>query len=304
MLVKRERGIVNPAGTRKQGTLYSLGMTAFLKMHGLGNDFVVFDARKRPLPLSATGARFIADRKLGVGCDQVIVIEKSANGADAAMRILNADGGEVENCGNAARCVARLLMDESGYRSVSLETQGGLLVCRGNNGIVTIDMGAPRFGWRDIPLAEMRNTGCFGLEIPETAFPPLQEAAAVNVGNPHCVLLVTDAETAPVDTVGPKVERHPLFPARTNVEFVQVLSPQKLRMRVWERGAGVTRACGTGACAAMAIAHRRGLCTESAEVLLDGGRLTIDWAGEDSPIFMSGPTALAYRGEINLESFG
>jgi diaminopimelate epimerase len=279
-------------------------MTAFLKMHGLGNDFVVFDARNRPLTLSAAGARSIADRKLGVGCDQVIVIEKSANGADAAMRIMNADGGEVESCGNAARCVARLLLDENGCQSVSLETQGGLLVCRGKNGFVTVDMGAPRFGWQDIPLAEMRNTGCFALEIPETTFAPLKEAAAVNVGNPHCVLFVTDAERAPVGTIGPKVERHPLFPARTNVEFVQVLSPQKLRMRVWERGTGITRACGTGACAAMAAARRRGLCMESAEVLLDGGPLTIDWAGEDSPIFMSGPTALAYRGEIDLESFG
>jgi diaminopimelate epimerase len=279
-------------------------MAAFLKMHGLGNDFVVFDARNRPLPLSAAQARSIADRKLGVGCDQVIVIEKSANGADAAMRILNADGGEVESCGNAARCVARLLMDENGRRSISLETQGGPLVCTDKNGIVTVDMGTPRFGWQEIPLVEMRNTGCFALEISKFDFAALKDAAAVNVGNPHCVLFVTDAETAPVETVGPKVERHPLFPARTNVEFVQMLSTQKLRMRVWERGTGITRACGTGACAAMATARRRGLCAESAEVLLDGGPLTIQWAGEDSHIFMSGPTALAYRGEIDLESFG
>jgi diaminopimelate epimerase len=279
-------------------------MAAFLKMHGLGNDFVIFDARNRPLPLSAAQARSIADRKLGVGCDQVIVIEKSANGADAAMRILNADGGEVESCGNAARCVARLLMDENGRPSISLETQGGPLVCTDKNGIVTVDMGTPRFGWQEIPLAEMRNTGCFALEISKFDFAALKDAAAVNVGNPHCVLFVTDAETAPVETVGPKVERHPLFPARTNVEFVQMLSTQKLRMRVWERGTGITRACGTGACAAMATARRRGLCAESAEVLLDGGPLTIQWAGEDSHIFMSGPTALAYRGEIDLESFG
>jgi len=278
-------------------------MVPFLKMHGLGNDFAVFDARSRPFPLSSAMAAAIADRKLGVGCDQVIVIEASANGADAAMRVVNADGGEVESCGNAARCVARLLMDESGRRSVSLETDGGALTCTDNAGLVTVDMGAPRFGWRDIPLSEERDTNCFAIEAIEMDFEPLRQAAAVNVGNPHCVLFVPDAEKAPVDAIGPMIEAHPLFPSRTNVEFVQVLSSDQLRMRVWERGAGMTRACGTGACAAMVAAHRRGSCGESVQVLLDGGSLSITWAGGNAHVLMTGPTALIYRGEIDLDPF-
>jgi diaminopimelate epimerase len=279
-------------------------MVAFLKMHGLGNDFVVFDARKRPLPLSSAEALAIADRKLGVGCDQVIVIEKSVNGADAAMRVLNSDGSEVESCGNAARCVARVLMDESGRQSVSLETQGGPLSCTDDGGVVTVNMGAPRFHWLEIPLAEERDTNSFAVEMPGVSFAPLKEAAAVSVGNPHCVLFVADAEAAPVDVIGPMVETHLLFPTRTNVEFVQVLPSGQLRMRVWERGVGITRACGTGACAAMVAAHRRGLCADSAEVVLDGGPLTIVWSGDGSHVFMTGPTALAYRGDIDLESCG
>jgi diaminopimelate epimerase len=271
-------------------------MTPFLKMHGLGNDFVVFDARSRPLFLSAAQARMIADRRHGVGCDQVIVIAKAANGADAAMRIYNADGGEVESCGNAARCVARLLMDEHGTNEARLETEGGALSCVDASGLVTIDMGAPRFDWRAIPLAKDVDTNSFAVGD------LWREAAAVSVGNPHCVLFVDDASGAPVQSLGPAIERHPLFPERTNVEFVQVLSPDRLRMRVWERGAGETRACGTGACAAMAAAFRRGLCGRVAEVVLDGGPLTIEWAGGDAHVFMTGPSALSFRGEIDIEA--
>jgi diaminopimelate epimerase len=271
-------------------------MTPFLKMHGLGNDFVVFDARNRPLSLSPLQARAIADRRLGIGCDQVIVIDKAANGAEALMRIYNADGGEVESCGNAARCVARLLMDELGKREIRLETRGGALACADAGGLVTIDIGRPRFDWREIPLVEEANTNSFS--VGELA----QDASAVSVGNPHCVLFVEDTAHAPVQALGSAIEHHLMFPERTNVEFVQVLSPDRLRMRVWERGAGETKACGTGACAAMVAAQRRGLCGRTADVLLDGGTLTIEWDGGTSHVSMTGPSALSFCGEIDLEA--
>ncbi|MFL5237944.1 MAG: diaminopimelate epimerase [Rhizomicrobium sp.] len=276
-------------------------MTAFLKLHGLGNDFVVFDARKRPISLSPAGASAIADRRLGVGCDQVIVIESSANGADALMRIYNADGSEVESCGNAARCVAQMLMDESRRDSVRLDTEGGVLVCRRIGSVISVDMGPPRLSWRDIPLSQDLNTKLFVVPI---VGGELHDAAAVSMGNPHCVLFVEKVEGAAVQIIGPAVECARIFPERTNVEFVQVLSPEKLRVRVWERGTGVTLACGTGACAAMVAANRRGLCGSRAEVLLDGGPLTIEWQGDDSHVVMTGPAALVYRGEIDLRALG
>ncbi|HEY1961080.1 MAG TPA: diaminopimelate epimerase [Rhizomicrobium sp.] len=276
-------------------------MTPFLKMHGLGNDFVVFDARTRPLSLDAERVRAIADRRLGVGCDQVIVIENTGD-ADAFMRIYNADGGEVESCGNAARCVAQLLFEEGGRDAISLDTDGGFLACSAAGDQVTVDMGAPRFGWRDIPLAEPCDTNAFGLEVPGFDLRALMEVSAVSVGNPHCVLFVENGEKAPVASLGPVIEHHTLFPERTNVEFVQVLGSDRMRMRVWERGAGITRACGTGACASVAAAQRRGLCGDKVEVLLDGGPLTIECQGGESHIFMTGPSALSFRGEIDLES--
>jgi len=271
-------------------------MTPFLKMHGLGNDFVVFDARNRAVSLVCEQARVIADRRLGIGCDQVIVIDNAANGADAFMRIYNADGGEVESCGNAARCVARLLMDEGGTREVRIDTEGGPLACTDADGLVTVDMGLPRFDWRQIPLADEVDTTEFKLEIGGRAF----DAAAVNVGNPHCVLFVRESADELVHSAGPHIEQDPMFPERTNVEFVQIVGRDELRMRVWERGAGVTLACGTGACAAMAAAQRRGLCSTKAEVVLDGGPLLVEWQGGVAHIFMTGPTALVYRGEIDL----
>jgi diaminopimelate epimerase len=303
-------------------------MTSFLKMHGLGNDFVVFDARNGPLSLTPMQAQAIADRRLGVGCDQVIVIEK-ADGADARMRIYNADGGEVESCGNAARCIAQLLFAESQRREIHIDTEGGLLVCSDADGLVTIDMGTPKFGWRDIPLSKEVDTNSFAVELPPPVAgggepPPnrrdgemfakpvgfrggsgegMLTVSAVSVGNPHCVLFVGDADAAPVASLGPAIEYHPLFPERTNAEFVQVLSPQRLRMRVWERGVGITRACGTGACASVAAAQRRGLCGNKVDVVLDGGTLTVEWRAGDSHIFMTGPAALSFRGEIDLDRF-
>ncbi|HVP84854.1 MAG TPA: diaminopimelate epimerase [Rhizomicrobium sp.] len=273
-------------------------MTAFLKMHGLGNDFAVFDARKQALALDAATARAIADRRLGVGCDQVIVIAPAANGADAAMRIYNSDGGEVESCGNAARCVAQLLMAEKGTGTIRIETVGGPLVCSKSDGLVTVDMGAPRFDWKDVPMSSAVDTNKFSFSVDGVSL----EASAVSVGNPHCVVFVGDADNAPVSDVGPLIEHHPLFPERVNVEFATVQSRGCIRMRVWERGAGITQACGTGACATAVAAARRGLADRKVDVILDGGTLTIEWRESDGHILMTGPATLAYRGEIDISS--
>jgi diaminopimelate epimerase len=277
-------------------------MTAFLKMHGLGNDFAVFDARKHPLALDAATARAIADRHFGIGCDQVIVIERAKDGADAFMRIYNSDGGEVEQCGNATRCVGYLLMKETGKADITLETAGGLLRCGAEGDHVRVDMGAPKFGWRDIPMAQETDTLSFPIEVAGSDLYALTIASAVSVGNPHVVLFVDDANKAPVTELGPKIETHPLFPQRTNVEFVSLTSLNKLRMRVWERGAGITLACGTGACAAFVAAVRRGVVGHKAEIVLDGGSLLMEWGGESKPVFMTGPWSLSYKGEIDIEA--
>ena len=272
-------------------------MTAFRKMHGLGNDFVVFDGRENGLALDEATARAVADRRTGIGCDQVIVLESPSAGADAAMRIFNADGDEVESCGNAARCVAQLLLAEKDATAVRIDTLGGRLVCSGAGpGAVTVDMGAPRLNWQDIPLSKRIDTRGFPLDVGGRPF----DAAAVSVGNPHCVLFVVDADVAPVAELGPKVETHPLFPARTNVEFVSAISRERLRMRVWERGVGITRACGTGACATAVAAHRRGLSERKVQIVLDGGTLAIEWREDDDHILMTGSATLAFAGEIDL----
>jgi diaminopimelate epimerase len=271
-------------------------MTVFRKMHGLGNDFAVFDGRNG-FALDEKTARAVADRRFGVGCDQVIVIEPPRVDADATMRIFNADGDEVEACGNAARCVAALLFIETHRPVVRIDTLGGPLECRdAGDGLVTVDMGAPHLEWQDIPLSQRMDTRDFPLDIDGRLF----DAAAVNVGNPHCILFVNDAERAPVADIGPKIERHSLFPARTNVEFVNAMSWDRLRMRVWERGVGITRACGTGACAAAVAAHRRGLCARKVEIALDGGALAIEWRESDDHILMTGSATLAFIGEIDL----
>lgn len=279
---------------------YKAAMTAFLKMHGLGNDFAVFDARNGPVALDAATARAIADRRRGIGCDQVIVIAPAARGADAAMRIYNADGGEVESCGNAARCVAQLLMAEKGTETVRLETAGGPLLCSRHNDLITVDMGAPRFDWKDIPMSGPTDTSKFNFAVDGVQV----EASAVSVGNPHCVIFVGDANSAPVAEVGPQIERHLLFPERTNVEFATVQSQERIRMRVWERGAGITQACGTGACATAVAAARRGLTGRKVDVALDGGVLTIEWRESDGHVLMTGPATLAFRGEIELAGMG
>jgi diaminopimelate epimerase len=272
-------------------------MTAFFKMHGLGNDFVVFDGRVGGLALDETSARAIADRRRGVGCDQVIVIEPPNSGGEVFMRIYNANGDEVEACGNAARCVARFLIDEKHKEFVSIDTRGGLLSCRdAGDGLVTVDMGKPGLAWNEIPLAREMDTAAFPLQIENQEF----MATAVSIGNPHCVIFAENADRVPLGKLGPQIEHHGFFPARTNVEFVQALTPERLRMRVWERGVGITQACGTGACAALVAAHRRGLSPRAAEVILDGGVLNIAWRAENDHVLMTGPTSLSFIGDIDL----
>ena len=267
-------------------------------MHGLGNDFVVFDARKQGLALSEAAARAIADRRFGIGCDQVIVIAPGRGTFDAKMIIRNADGGAVESCGNAARCVAKVLMEESGRTSVRIDTVGGALDCKAvGDGRVSIDMGRPKLLWHEIPLAKAADTNMFQLNVDGTN----HVASALSVGNPHVVLFVDDAEQAPVATLGPRIESHPMFPERTNVEFVSLAGENRLRMRVWERGAGITMACGTGACATAVASFRRALSGRKVEIVLDGGTLEVELREHDDHVLMTGPTSEVFCGEIDLE---
>ena len=270
----------------------------FIKMHGLGNDFVVLDRRQSPLRLDAGQVRAIADRHRGVGCDQLITIEPSTRG-DAFMRIHNADGSEAEACGNASRCVATLLMQEKGRPDVQIETRAGLLSSRDvGAGLISVDMGEPRLGWRDIPLAREMDTLHLDLVVGEAGTPALAHPVAVNVGNPHAVFFVPNAEAVPLTSVGPMVEHHPLFPERVNVEVASLLGPDRIRLRVWERGVGMTIACGSGACATLVAAARRGLTGRKAEIVLDGGVLTIEWRS-DNHILMTGPVAVSFRGTLD-----
>jgi diaminopimelate epimerase len=258
----------------------------FRKMHGLGNDFVVFDARDEPLAMDSARARALADRRTGIGCDQLIILEKS-NVADVRMRIWNADGGEVESCGNATRCVA--LLTGGG----TIETAGGLLKATLEAGDATIDMGAPRFGWDEIPLAYPMDAA----HLP-VGWEELEDPTAVNVGNPHIVFFVPDADQVDLDRLGPAIEVDPLFPAKVNVNVASV-ADGAIKLRVWERGAGLTLACGTGACATAVAAIRRRLVTSPVGVRLPGGALTIAWAPGET-IRMSGPGTLVFEGEIEL----
>ena len=278
-------------------------MTAFLKMHGLGNDFVVIDARARDPKVTPGVARAIADRHTGIGCDQLIVIERPRGaGADAFMRIHNADGGEVEACGNAVRCVGAVLMDERGTSASVIETLAGpVRVSMGHGDAasdVTADMGEARLDWRDIPLAHDMDTLALPIEDG-----PLSRPVAVGMGNPHAVFFVENVERVPLAEIGPRLEHHPFYPKRANIEVVEVVSPTRLRVRVWERGAGLTLACGTGACAALVAAHRRNFVSRKGEVELDGGTLAIEWR-EDNHVLMTGPAALAFTGDVDLEAYG
>ncbi|MFA9461818.1 diaminopimelate epimerase [Thiohalorhabdus methylotrophus] len=270
----------------------------FAKMHGLGNDFVVFDGVRQAVELTRERIRAIADRRFGIGCDQVLVLEPAErSGVDFAYRIYNADGGEVEQCGNGARCVA-LFAREAGLTDkdrLRLETLGGEIMPRIlPDGRVTVDMGVPHLEGADIPLSEPGEWVRAPLEVAGER----RRITAVSVGNPHCVLEVEDATAAPLSTLGPVLEHHPLFPNRANVEFVEVRSPDRIRVRVWERGAGVTLACGTGACASVVAARLWDRVGPRAEVELDGGNLTIEWAGPEEPILMTGPAVITFRGVL------
>jgi len=274
----------------------------FIKMHGLGNDFVVVDARTVPFTLDADQARRIADRRTGVGCDQIVVMEPPTpdGGADLFMRIRNADGGEVAACGNATRCVAALVMAETGRRSVTVETLAGLLPARFvTPERVAVDMGRPGLDWRAIPLAHEADTLALPLEAGALSAP-----VAVSMGNPHAVFFVTDAEAVDLAALGPELEHNPLFPERANISVAHLRGRSHIRLRVWERGAGITPACGTAACAAIVAAARRGLSDRQAMVAVDGGVLRLDWRGDDDHVVMTGPVAESFTGTLGAALLG
>lgn len=267
---------------------------SFVKMHGLGNDFVVLDARFDALPeLTGPVVARLADRREGIGCDQLIVLAPSElPDCDLRMRIFNADGGEVQSCGNASRAVALLV-----GQAVRVETSGGIIQLFPGQGGASVDMGTPRFEWNAIPLAYPMDTAAMPL-----AWDDLADPAAINVGNPHIVFFVEDSDSVPLHELGPRIETDPLFPERINVNVATVESRQRLRLRVWERGAGLTRACGTGACATAVVAMRRGLVDRTVTVILPGGELTIEWR-EDGRIIMSGAAAESFRGSFEWDDY-
>jgi diaminopimelate epimerase len=266
----------------------------FLKMHGAGNDFVVLDGRARKLGFSPAQAKWIADRRIGVGCDQIIIIENDIEGAAAFMRILNADGSEAGACGNATRCVAALLAEESGARRIAIRTISGLLEAEIQGpGLVEVDMGEPGLQWDQIPLNAPTDT--LHLRI---AMGPVEDPAACSMGNPHATFFVDDLTHLPIETIGPVLERHKSFPERANIGFARIEAPDRIRLRVWERGSGLTLACGSGACAALVNAHRRGLARNQATLLLDGGELRITWRENDGHVLMKGPAVAAFAGRL------
>ena len=273
----------------------------FLKMHGLGNDFVVVDGRKADATLSVAQYRAVGDRRRGVGYDQFLTILPPKNGGLAYMAIHNPDGSEAQACGNGTRCVAALLMDEAGAEEIVLETVVGGLVCkRAADGRVTVDMGPARTGWNEIPIALETDT----LEVTVAGAEAYGPATMVNIGNPHAVFFVDDAEALDLARIGPPIETNPIFPERANIEFVSVLAPDRVRMRVWERGAGITQACGSGACATVVAAARRGVIPgRSASVVLDGGGLDIAWR-DDGHVEMTGPVATSFTGTLDFSTLG
>ncbi len=276
----------------------------FRKMHGLGNDFVIIDGRDidaSAAGLTADTIRRISNRREGLGCDQLIVIEQRKNdGAYAFMRILNNDGSEAEACGNATRCVADVLMDEAGTDAVVIETVAGLLSAeRTENGDVAVDMGVPKLDWQAIPLSEETDTNKLPLAVG-----PLHHGVAVNMGNPHAVHFVPDVDAVPLERLGPVLEHDPLFPARANIEAAQIIDRDTIRMRVWERAVGITQACGSAACATIVAAVRRELTERKVEMILDGGSLTLEWREQDEHVIMTGPVAYVAEGVLDPTLLG
>lgn len=276
----------------------------FLKMNGLGNAFIVIDARKTKPEIGPEAVRVLADASVGPGCDQFITLENSPSGADVFMRIHNADGGEVEACGNATRCVGRLIMEETGQSTASIETVAGLLIayaCKDPT-MVTVDMGVPKLGWQDIPLSEpFEDTRAIELQIGPIDAPLLHSPSVVNVGNPHAIFWVqNDVESYGLEKNGPLLENHMIFPERANISLAQIHNRGEMTLKVWERGVGLTEACGTAACAAGVAAYRNRLTDRKVLVHLPGGDLVIEWREADDHILMSGGTELEYTGEIDL----
>ena len=274
----------------------------FLKMNGLGNDFVVVDARQSAFVPQPDQIRAWGDRASGIGFDQLIAIEGSADG-DAFMRVWNSDGSGVETCGNALRCVAWVLNPDAADKTLKIDTLGGLTKARmlradAKTGTASVDMGKPRLDWREIPLSEEMDTLRLELKVGPYDAPLYHTPCAVSMGNPHCVFFVDDVDAVDVAATGSLIENHPLFPEGVNVEFAQVIDRQTVRMRVWERGAGITKACGTGACATLVATARRGLTDRSATIIMDGGPLHIAWA-ENDHVIMTGPVEVEFSGELN-----
>lgn len=270
----------------------------FIKMHGLGNDFVIVDARVRPISVSEDGTRNLSDRHMGIGFDTLITIEPDTQ-ADVRVGIFNADGSQVGACGNAMRCVARLLLNEDDQQ-LSIRTDAGLLKawrCSDHDDHFAVDMGPAGTAWQDIPLAQDCDTNHV-----ELSRGPLADPVAVNMGNPHAVFFVGDVDAIAIESLGPELEHDPMFPEKANIGIAQVIGTDRLRLRVWERGVGLTLACGTGACAAAVAAHRRGLTGRKVEVQVDGGILNIEWR-DDGHVVMTGPAEESFRGVIAEGAF-
>jgi diaminopimelate epimerase len=271
----------------------------FLKMHGLGNDFVVLDARAAPIAMSEEAAQAIGDRRTGIGYDQLLMLCPPRGAGDVRMRIWNPDGTEAQSCGNGTRCVAALVMAETGKDAVSIETLGGFLkATKAPGGLVTVDMGEPGLDWEQIPLAERMDTRRIDIHIGPIDDPYLVGPAAVSMGNPHAIFFVDDAKKIQLDKVGPLVENHPLFPERANVSFAEVRDPAHATLRVWERSAGATLACGTAACATLVAGVRLGKLDRKAEIALPGGTLIIEWRESDRHVLMTGPAETSYAGTL------
>jgi diaminopimelate epimerase len=272
----------------------------FSKMHGLGNDFVLIDAINQHVELDAARVRALADRHYGIGCDQLLVIEPPRNaGSDFFYRIYNADGSEVAQCGNGARCFARYVRDHGliNRDEIRVDTSAGAMTLYIEaDGQVRVNMGLPRFEPAEIPLIASVRQPLYTLEVNDDTV----QLGAVSLGNPHAVMRVDDIENAPVASLGPRLESHPAFPERTNVGFMQILDRNRLRLRVFERGAGETRACGSGACAAMVIARQQDLVGDMVTVELRGGNLQIQWKGEGEPVWMTGPATQVFEGQIEI----
>ena len=268
----------------------------FIKMHGLGNDFAIFDGRSQKSDMTPGKIRSLADRQTGIGFDQMVIIEPAkSTDTDVFLRIYNADGSEVGACGNASRCVAKLLIFELKRPEVVMETKAAKLKAHMSGGKVTVDMGEVHLKWQEIPLSHEEHVNFIPINVGE-----LKQPSAVNVGNPHAVFFVKEVNKIPLETLGPQIEHHPLFPERTNVEVAEILSPSRIRMKVWERGVGITQACGTGACAVAVAGVRRGLTGRQVTVVLDGGELDIEWRESDNHVLMTGDAVEVYRGEVDL----